>query len=819
MRRVWRSLRSSCMEQICGDLVVVELGSGSAAASEAGMFLADTGARVIKVEAPDGDQFRSTLPSGWLVWNRGKESVRADLDEESGRQLVRNLITAADVVIDTLAPGQAEAAGLDYEHAVKLNPSLIYCSITGFSSTGPLARIKGNDALVMAKAGAFCRGEFGFREGPIFSGALIPSNGAAHMAVSGILAALIVRDRTGVGQKVDASLYLGLNPIDYFVSYHVQLGQRAQQTPATADMTKPARAVPAATRYMVSACTKDGRWLFFSPQLPHQARALISVLELDWVLDDPRFKDMPSFWSLEDAAAWENAIYERVKERDLQDWIQRSLDNNDLPFEPVLSPEEALDHPQIRANGHVIEVNDPAVGPVTQIGPVAAFSLSPAHIERSAPQLDDHAELPQPKESPSPSDALPSHALDGVTIVEFGYFYAMPFGVTLAGGLGARVIKVENIDGDPMRWSFGAPEWGSLKTMEGKESICIDLRSEAGRKIMEELIRKADVFVQGFRPGVDKRLGVDYETARALNPEILYVHGAGYGVSGPYAHRPIYAGTAASVAGSVHRQGAYWLDPELNKSLDAASAQIVVAPRMRNLTDGDANAAVNVLSAILFGLRHRQRTGHGPFVATSMVGGNVLAYSDDFNRYEGKTPVKQMDPEQYGISATCRLYQAQQGWVCLALSSQEEWEIAMSAADRKDLAVDDRFSTSESRLQHDTELTSELETLFSTRRASEWEELMLAAGAGCVAVTEVPQSVAAVTDPQILESGLVAQIDHPMFGSLLRYAPAAKLSRTPGRVAAGCTLAQHTASILNELGYSEEDIAKLAAEGSVRLAP
>jgi crotonobetainyl-CoA:carnitine CoA-transferase CaiB-like acyl-CoA transferase len=805
---------------ICSDLVVVELGSGRVAASETGMFLADNGARVIKVEPPDGDRFRSTLPSGWLTWNRGKESVTADLATPEGRDTVKGLISAADVVIDGLDAGQADRLGLGYETWRQDRPDLVYCAISGFAPTGPFANIPANDALVMAKAGAFSRGDFGFRSGPIFSGALTASNGAAHMAVSGILAALIVRDRTGRGQRVDTSLYLGLNPVDYFFSYALQMASKAPPAAApsaAATATDSERKTPAATRYMVSACTRDGRWLVFSPQLPHQARALIEVLELQWAFDDPRFKDMPAFWTLEDAAAWEEAIYERVKERDLADWIERAEANDNLPFEPVLSPEEALDHPQIRANGNVVTVQDDQHGPVEQIGPVAAFSRTPAAIERSAPGLGDHRDLPAPRRAASGDGPIPKYALDGVTIVEFGYFYAMPFGATLAGALGARVIKVENIDGDPMRWSFGPPEWGSLKTMEGKESICVDLRSDAGRKIMQELIRRADVFVQGFRPGVDQRLGVDYETAKALNPNLVYVHGAGYGSSGPYAHRPIYAGTAAAMAGSVHRQGAYWLDPELNRSLDAMSAQAVVAPRMRNMTDGDANAAVNVLSAILFGLRHRLRTGEGQFAATSMIGGNVLAYSDDFNRYRDKTPVRQADSEQFGLSATYRLYQAEEGWVCLALSDQAEWEVAMGAADRADLLADPRFSTPDDRDIHDAELASELEALFRTRTAEAWEKALLGQGAGCVVVSEKSQAEVAVSDPDIRASGLVVEVQHPTFGSLLRYAAPATLSATPGRLAPACTLAQNSAAILSELGYGEDEIAKLAADGAVRL--
>src|SRR5262245_48995914 len=527
---------------ICSDLVVVELGDGRVASSLAGMILADNGARVLKVEPPSGDRFRATLRSGWLVWNRGKESVVADLASSEGRGVVAGLLGAADVVIDGLDPGVTDGLDLGEEHIRASNPSVVWASTTSFGPTSELSRIPADDALVMAKAGVFARGMFGFRDGPIFTGAYLASVGAAHQCVSGIMAALVVRDRAGLGQRVDATLFQGLNPLDYFMAYHVQLGAKVAAAMSAADdapddspadeaeePSAEAPRVPAATRYGVFGCTRDGRWLSFSPQLPHQAHALVRVLELEWMHEDERFKDMPSFWTLEDAGEWDRLLIERIKERDLDQWLVRGRDDPDLPFEPILSAENALDHPQLRHNGDVVVVDDPSHGSIEEIGPVGHFATTPSRIVDSAPALDWHREPPVPQPSVERSGEAPHHALDGVTIVEFGYFYAMPYGVTMAASLGARVIKVENLDGDPFRWSFGPPEWGACKTTEGKESIALDLRTDEGRAIMHELLAKADVFVHGFRPGVPERLGLDLDAVRAINPDIVYLHGSGYG--------------------------------------------------------------------------------------------------------------------------------------------------------------------------------------------------------------------------------------------------------------------------------------------------
>jgi crotonobetainyl-CoA:carnitine CoA-transferase CaiB-like acyl-CoA transferase len=788
---------------ICSGLSVLELGTGSIAGSLAGMILADNGARVVKVEPPTGDALRTTLPSGFLVWNRGKTSVAHDLRDHAAQDAVRALAERADVVVAAVPPGRAEEWRLGYEGLRAVNPGLVYTSITGFGSAGPYARLKSYEGVVAAKMGWYNRGMFGYRAGPIFSGAPTASTGAAHLAVQGTLAALVAREVTGRGQRVETSLARGLIPADYFGIYHFQLAARAASANGGSGPNTAPGAGMAASRYSLTIPTRDGRWVALSPQQPHQAHALLRAIGLEHTLEDERFANAPFFRDAHDAQAWEDMLWERFRSQTWAELQPQLLAEDNLPFELCGTSEEALDHPQIVANGEVVTVEDPVVGTMRAVGPVARFAKTPSIIERSAPALGDgdasFDDAPD-RETVAP---LPEHALSGVTIVEFGFFYAMPYGVALAAALGARVIKLEDAGGDPMRQAFGG-EAGTAKVTEGKESLSIDLKSDEGRAIVHELIRRADVFVLGFRPGVAERLGVDHGTLSGINPDLVYVHAAGYGADGPYAHRPAYANTALSLAGNVPRHAGYWMNPELSADFGVLELQEVIAPRLRSPVDGDSNAAQTAATALMLGLFHQRRTGQGQFLSTSMIGGNVYSYSDDAVTYAGKRPVPQSDPDQLGLSSLYRLYEVADGWVFVA---------AVTDRDRGALARALEVTLPDD----DSQRGAVLADVLRDTKAAEIEELLTAAGVGVAAVPPVELGHAGLiaTDPVMLETGLAAEIDHPVFGRIRRHGVPSVLSDTPGRIAAGCSRGEHTLAIVAELGYSGDEVDHLVAAGVV----
>jgi crotonobetainyl-CoA:carnitine CoA-transferase CaiB-like acyl-CoA transferase len=804
------------MSGICAGLGVIEMGAGSIAASIAGMVLADAGARVIKLEPPEGDRLRTAMPSGFLVWNRGKESLVADLRTAAGQQQLRELGGTADVIIEGFSPGTTAAWGVDADVLCAANPRLVHCGITGFGTTGPYSRLKGYDALVCAKAGLFARGGYGHREGAIFYPVSWGSFGAALESAAGILAALLVRDQTGLGQKIDATMLSGIEPVEYLVSIISQLRVKRGQEPAI-----DARSGVPGSRYGVLVATRDGRFIQTSTMLPHQARALSAVAGLEHTFDDPRFAAQPVFGSAEDAQAWEDLLWEAFRSDDLAYWLPRLEASPDVAFEVSRTSEEGLDHPQIIHNGDVITVSDPRHGPVREVGPIAHFSDSPCRVERSAPALGANqgpfaGPVPESHRSPAPVPPLaaPAHPLAGVTIVEFGCYYAVPYGLAMTAALGARVIKIEDRKGDPHRMAFG-PEVASMKTTRGKESVSIDLQSEQGRSVAHRIISEADVFVTGFRSRVADKLGLGYDELKEINPGLIYVHAAGYGTDGPYAKRALYAQAAQTVAGSFGRQVGFWTSPELNLGMSVPELRAVVAPRLNQIVDGDSNAALAAAVAVVLAVFHQRRTGRGQFVRTSMISGNAWCYADDFCSYAGKPEVAVCDDDYFGLSATERVYPAAEGWVCLVVRTEREWQAFTDAIGRTELATNPRYATVDARQANDGELIRILGGRFAEQPSTVWEELLSQADVGCVDVGLAGHPAFISFDQGLREAGLTTEIEHPRFGPMVVWAPHLRFSKTPSRLGRSCERGEHNRPILAEAGYSSAEIDRLEAGGVV----
>ena len=366
-----------------------------------------------------------------------------------------------------------------------------------------------------------------------------------------------------------------------------------------------------------------------------------------------------------------------------------------------------------------------------------------------------------------------------------------------------------------MRHAFGG-DAGSAKVMEGKESLSIDMKSPEGRDLVHELIARGDVFVTRLPIGCGREARARVRRATSkINPRLVYVHAAGYGTDGPYAHRALYAQAAQAVAGSFGRQVGYWADPAQNEGMSVIELQAIVAPRLNQVVDGDSNAALGVLAALSLAIYHQRRTGQGQFVRTSMISGNAWCYSDDVCTYDGKPPVAICDSEYYGTSALDRVDETADGWVCLAIRTQHEYERLVTVLGVSELGTDGRFNTAETRAANDDALAATLAARFKEKAAAEWESVLLAADVGCVEAFMKGMPAFTSFDPVLRETGLTVEIEHPIFGPMVRAASPVAFSDTPGRVASPCVRGEHNAAILSELGYSPEGVATLEADGVV----
>lgn len=331
-------------EGACRDLLVVTFGTGMAVDLPT-MVLSDNGARVIKVERPGGDPLRSWSPSGFLVWNRGKESVELDLSDPDGAAEASTLARVADVVIVAMGPGVAERRGLGAAELLGANPALVHCAVSGFGANSPYGSLKAYDGVVAAKAGGYGPGlGAAFREGPIFTGMPRASVGAAHHVLQGVLAALVAREATGRGQGLEVTLFGGLSPYDYFGTAAYQLIQRQPDRLGSRGMPR----VPGGL-----LCTKDGHWILPTNRLRKEYEALVRALELDEVWDDPRFRldggpgEAPTIEDESDARSLWDLVRLRTAERTLAEWQPRFDAEDDLAAEWARTCEQAMDHPQM----------------------------------------------------------------------------------------------------------------------------------------------------------------------------------------------------------------------------------------------------------------------------------------------------------------------------------------------------------------------------------------------------------------------------------------------------------------------------------------
>ena len=811
----------------CTGLTVLDFSMGMPGAL-CTLVMADYGAEVVKVEPPGGDPFR--FQPAWISWNRGKKGIVLDLSTTEGREQVIHLAGEADVVVESFRPGDMADWGLDYDTLSQLYPRLVYCSITGFGQKGPLRRVKGYEGVVAAKAGRMLNLEGQpNRDGPVYSAVHTGSWHASQAAVRGILGALRVRDECGRGQWVQTSIVQALaSPHDNNVGdgglVNMQLRRRdPERFPA-----RPRGRGLSSIGY-VPVRTGDGTWLQHANQRVPHIQGHLKAIGLEGLLEDERFAKVPGI-NFENQELLRREILEKQLEKSADEWMEIYLADGNIAAEPYRNSVQAMDHPAVVANGTVVTIDDPRVGPMRTLAPLVDFKDTPGKPSGPAPDVGQHnAEVlgRLPQQSASVSAASPeangadvaAHPLSGITVLDLATIQAGPYGAALLADLGARVIKVDATDRrlDEGRRST-AQAMADARTYAGKEGIQIDLQTPEGKEIIHKLIARADVLAHNFRLGVPERLQIDWETCRKINPRMIHVWMGTYGEHGPHARRPGAHPIPGAIMGGAMRQMGRGMPPPPGQVMDAEETVEATRWAMKSNWGPDQNTSPVVATAVMLGLRARDLTGRGQPVQVTMLNANAWTNADEYYDHANRPPIAMPDADIHGLHALYRLYRCREGWVFLGCLFQDEWDIFCRTVERADLPADRRFATPEARQANDEALIAEISAIFTQRTAAEWEELLTGADVGCVRADEALEGDFYADHPHARANDLSVEVEHPYVGKYRRYGGLVEFSLTPGTYRTSIQVGQHTKPLLREIGYDDQEIDDLGTRGIVQWA-
>jgi len=363
-----------------------------------------------------------------------------------------------------------------------------------------------------------------------------------------------------------------------------------------------------------------------------------------------------------------------------------------------------------------------------------------------------------------------------------------PFCTMQLGDLGADVIKVEPPSGDLSR-SLG----GAALRMPGddnapffalnrnKRSIVLDLTQQGDRAVFMALVRTADVVVESFRPGVTKRLGVDYDTVAALNPRIIYASISGFGQTGPYADRPGFDLVAQGMSGIMSITG------EPNGT-----------PVKCGVPIADLSVGLIAVNGVLAALIAREKTGRGQHIDTSLFESALAMSVWETTEFWATGEAPRALGSAHRLSAPYQAFRTSDGYITLAALTTVQWKQLCVTLDRATLATDPRFETNALRMANRPALVGEIEAALGARTTAEWVRRMLAAGVPAGPIHDLAQ---VFQDPHTHARHMIEDVDHPVAGRVHTLGFPLKMSDTPLRVRrAPPLLGQHSAEIRRELG-------------------
>jgi crotonobetainyl-CoA:carnitine CoA-transferase CaiB-like acyl-CoA transferase len=399
-------------------------------------------------------------------------------------------------------------------------------------------------------------------------------------------------------------------------------------------------------------------------------------------------------------------------------------------------------------------------------------------------------------------------ALEGVKILDLSRLVPGAFCTMLLGDLGAEVLKIEAPEVTAFRGSLGALKGEENRKAaayyaldRNKKSIVINLKSEAGREIFYRLSRRADVIVEGFRPGVAKRLRIDYETISKLNPKIIYCSLSGYGQNGPYQSFPGHDINYIAMAGVL--------------GLIGSGEEPPVIPL--NLVADFAGAALYGALGISIALVARNKTGTGQYLDMAYIDGAISLMTWFSGYFFDGSMLKRGESWLHGAYPYYGIYETRDGkYITIGCLEPHFWENLCRCLGKEEyipyhFALEHTFHKPED--EKWDEIRASLKQIFLTKTRDEWFELLIR---NDVPAGKVYTPDEVFSDPQVLHRQMIIEVEHPTLGKIKQVGIAPKLSGTPGKVRSLSPLpGEHTDGVLQELGYKRAEIENLRQEGVV----
>jgi crotonobetainyl-CoA:carnitine CoA-transferase CaiB-like acyl-CoA transferase len=798
----------------------------------AGHLLAQLGADVIQVEPPAGSPARRVGPFDrgqslfWSAYAAGKRGVSLDLETLEGRDALLNLARGADVLIESAGPGAMDSLGLGYDAFHAANPCLVYVSITPFGAAGPKAAYAASDLIVWAAAGPMAphRSDAGV---PLKVSAPQAFLHAASDAACGALMALLAREATGRGQRVDISAHASCTLCTLFMHLGAAVGHPDYTYASLNTVTAPGSKEPLDLSGS-GARTRQTKW-----------RARDGLLEMHVGLGAAagRFSNAVFGWLEElgerPAAFWwdwvkvpelveagelaladidrARAHVEQVLSRLTVQEIVEAAQAKGFMAAPIMTTADLLASPQFKARGLFMSVKE-AGRPRTLPAPFATgCGADPSHL-RAAPAIGEHnAEvLKNPARVVATTDEAPARPpLEGLKVLDLAWVVAGPLVGRALADFGATVVRVESTQRLDTARVLGPFPGGKTDPQAsvafegcnaGKLGLTLDLRREGARAVALDLAAWADVVIESFVPGQMEKFGLDYPRLKAVNPRLIMLSSSLMGQTGPMAQQTGFGNIGAAFSGLQRIVGER---DELPIGPFGPYTDYV-APRF-------------ALLALLAALDRQRRTGEGCYLdisqaeaTVSMIAPLILDYEANGRIAEAKGN-RDDDIAPNGVFRT----RGEDRWVAITARNDDEWRRLAGLVGGSALAGDHRFEYLDARKRHEDALEAVISAWTRDRDAGEVEATLQALG---VPAHVVADSRDILADPQLQALGAIVKLAHPRTGETVIDAARFALSQTPARYErAAPTFGRDNGYVLGEiLRYPPEKIEALSAAGALR---